>query len=97
LRRCEHSNNRQRSDAIADFNCDVGRGSPDAPLLLVNHWLSVDPASQTVAAEVNSHDVLMQRAKQCATPAKPRPNIIAVDFYRSGDLFAVVDSLNGVR
>ncbi len=25
------------------------------------------------------------------------PNLVAVDFYRRGDLFGAVDALNGVR
>ena len=40
----------------------AGRGTTDSPLLLVNHWLTVDPPNPTVAAEVNAADVLQRHA-----------------------------------
>jgi len=40
--------------------------------------------------------VLLARARKCAKERGHIPNIIAVDFWQSGDLIAVVDELNGV-
>ena len=34
--------------------------------------------------------------RQCQRERGRLPNILAVDFYRSGDLFEVVAELNGV-
>ena len=48
------------------------------------------------AAIVNSYDFLLKRAKTCERERNHLPNIIAVDFYRTGDLLRVVDTLNGV-
>ena len=38
-----------------------------------------------------------RRARDCQTIRKHLPNLLAVNFYRRGDLFRVVDTLNGVR
>ena len=63
---------------------------------MVNHWITVDPPSRAVAAEANARDVLLTRAEECASERGRLPNIVAVDFYADGDLFDVVDPLNGV-
>jgi hypothetical protein len=76
------------------FNCDLGRGATANPMFLLNHWISVDPADPTVAADANRPDVLLARARQCQEERHHRPNIVAVDFY-DDDLFDVVDQLNG--
>ncbi len=69
-----------------------------APLLLVNHWITTDPAPlPSNAARVNARGPLLARARECTRLRGHTPNLIAVNFYRRGDLFAVVDELNGVR
>ena len=49
------------------------------------------------AARVNAYRPLLRRARTCARLRKHLPNLLAVNFYREGDLFRVVDKLNGVR
>ena len=83
-------------DTVDDFTCVTGRGEPESRLLLMNHWLSGDPASQTEAGTANDRDVLIERVDLCRSEHDRVPNMIAVDFYSSGELFAVVDELNGV-
>ncbi len=79
---------------VADFNCDINRGDPSNPLFLLNHWLE-DPTSRSdLAAEANAYDVLNARATECAAAFGRNPNIVAVDWYDEGDLFAVVGDLN---
>jgi hypothetical protein len=78
------------------FSCEVERGRPDAPLLLVNHWRTNDPPSARVAAEVNSLQTLRDRGRDCEAARGLEPNIIAVDFFSQGDVSAYVDELNGV-
>ena len=46
---------------------------------------------------VNAYDFLLNRAQQCQAERKHLPNLIAVDFYRTGDLFEVVKTLNGIK
>ena len=51
------------------------------------------PASE-LAAEANDEDVLLSRAERCAGDRGQPVNLVAVDFYGTGDLFATVDDLN---
>ena len=46
---------------------------------------------------VNAYDFLLARAKACRRQRGMIPNLVAVDFYRTGDLIRVVDALNGVE
>jgi hypothetical protein len=73
-------------------SCRPHRGDDDAPLFLLNHWIS--PPSPELASEANAEDVLLPRAERCAADRGQRVNLVAVDFYESGDLFATVDELN---
>jgi hypothetical protein len=78
------------------MSCDPNRGPDDAPLFLMNHWVSrVAPDRQT-ATVVNAHDAVVGRARRCASERGRLPNFVAVDFYGIGDVLAAVDELNGV-
>lgn len=79
-----------------DFSCAHFRGAPDAPLFLVNHWLSNFSTRIRDAGEVNREEVLFNRLEQCRVERGMIPNYVAVDNYSIGDLFASVDRLNGV-
>jgi hypothetical protein len=48
------------------------------------------------AALVNARAELLGRLRRCADERRHLPNIIAVDFYRTGDLFDVVREVNGL-
>ena len=72
-------------------SCRPFRGQPNAPLLLLNHWIT--PPSDEAAAQVNSEQVLRGRVERCAQELQPA-NLVAVDFYETGDLMDVVDGLN---
>jgi hypothetical protein len=39
---------------------------------------------------------LLGRARKCSAERQHLPNLIAVDFYQTGDLLAVVNKLNRV-
>lgn len=79
-----------------DFSCDVLRGQADNDLFLLNHWLSTPLPTRDGAAQVNVEAVLGARARECADVHGRIPNLVAVDHYDLGDLFAVVDALNGL-
>jgi hypothetical protein len=49
------------------------------------------------AAKVNAYDPLLKRARECQQLRHHLPNMVAVNFYLQGDLFRVVDTLNGLR
>jgi hypothetical protein len=78
-------------------SCRPNRGPDGAPLFLVNHWITTDPLPLPAnAAKVNAYEPLLARMRECERVRKHLPNLVAVDFYRRGDLFRVVDTLNGV-
>ena len=79
----------------ADFSCALNRGVKSNPLFQINHWLSTPLSLPQNAEEVNPFAVLWPRVEQCRREAGRIPNFIAVDFYSIGDLFRVVDRLNG--
>ena len=79
------------------FSCRPNRGSPEASLFQLNHWIETTPAPlPSNARVVNARDALLRRARLCERERGRLPNVVAVDFYRSGDLVGVVDELNGV-
>jgi hypothetical protein len=81
---------------VDDFSCEPNRGAPDAPLLLVNHWLSGFTSLVSAAEQVNVAEVLGERVRQCERERGLLPNFVGVNFYTIGDVLAVVDELNGV-
>ena len=77
------------------MDCAPNRGAGSNPLFLINNWINTDPAAlPSNAAKVNSHDFLLARAERCARKRGLVPNVLAVDFYRQGDLLEVADELN---
>ena len=77
--------------------CKANRGSSDAPLFLINHWIDTSPAPRPSNAEqVNAYKPLLDRVRECERLRDLTANLIAVDFYATGDLFRVVDKLNRV-
>ena len=77
--------------------CVPNRGSSDNPLFLLNHWIDTSPAPKpSNAAKVNDYEALLARAQKCERLRDQIPNLLAVDFYATGDLFKVVEKLNGV-
>ncbi|MET0146393.1 MAG: hypothetical protein ABW328_16655 [Ilumatobacteraceae bacterium] len=81
---------------VESFSCDPNRGRPDAPLFLLNHWLSGFSALVTDAQHINTAEVLLARAERCRDERGQIPNFVAVNFVVFGDVQAVVDTLNGV-
>jgi hypothetical protein len=85
-----------QNPTLEDFRCDLSRGRPDSPMLLMNHWVSRQPPSVVEARRANEHDFLLARARKCEAQRGRRVNLIAVDFFREGSLREVVRELNGL-
>ncbi|HEY7077130.1 MAG TPA: hypothetical protein VH418_17250 [Solirubrobacteraceae bacterium] len=88
-----------RPAQLADHaaSCRDNRGPADAPLFLINNWVTTDPVPRPGnASVVNAYAPLLARAQACRRMRGHLPNLIAVDFYKRGDLFRVVDRLNGL-
>lgn len=81
---------------VESFSCDENRGPADAPLFLLNHWLSGFATLVTNAETANALDVLGARAEECQAARGQIPNFVAVNYTTIGDVDQVVDDLNGV-
>jgi hypothetical protein len=78
-------------------SCRSNRGPDSAPLFLLNHWVDTSPVPRaSSAASVNGRGPLLERAQTCRRIRDRVPNLVAVDFYRHGDVLGVVNVLNGV-
>jgi hypothetical protein len=81
----------------ADLSCELNRGSPDNDLFLVNHWVNneIGLPSFEAAETVNGYEFLLDRAEACQDLWDHPANFLVVDYYDRGELFEVVDTLNG--
>jgi hypothetical protein len=81
-----------------DFSCRPNRGPGNASLFLINHWIETAPAPKPSNAEiVNAYAFLLNRAQRCEQERHLLPNLLAVDFYKTGDLLKVAETLNGIQ
>ncbi len=77
--------------------CRPNRGPDSAPLFLLNNWVDTTPVPRSSnAAVVNAYKVLLHRARTCVSLRHRLPNLIAVDFFRQGDVLGVARTLNGL-
>lgn len=84
-------------EALLPRSCAENRGPADAPLFLVNNWIDTSPAPRpSNAAKVNARGPLLRRARECERLRGRRVNLLAVDFWRTGDVIGVADELNEV-
>lgn len=80
-----------------DDSCRANRGPATAPLFLVNNWIDTTPVPRaSIAAVVNARAALLRRTQMCQRIRHRLPNLVAVDFYKQGDVFGVVRALNGL-
>jgi len=78
-----------------DFSNAPNRGGTGGSLYLMNHWIESTPMPKPSNADtVNAHDFLLKRILAFEKLRGHVPNLVAVDFYREGDLIAVVRQLN---
>ncbi len=83
--------------SLSEFSNVPNRGGTAGSLLLMNHWIETTPTPRPSNAEiVNAFDVLYERAEDLRKKRGKMPTLVAVDFYATGDLMKVVDTLNGV-
>jgi hypothetical protein len=80
-----------------EFSCAPHRGGTAGSLFQINHWIDTTPDPKpSNAAIVNAYDFLLARARRCESERKKLPNLVAVDFYRTGDLLRVARTLNNL-
>ena len=77
------------------FSNKANRGGPGGTLFLMNHWIETTPSPKpTNARIVNAREFLLKRIQAFRKERGHLPNLVAVDFYREGDLVAVARELN---
>jgi len=82
---------------VSKFSCKPNRGDTSGSLFLMNHWIETVPAPLPSNAKVvNAYDFLLKRAEECRQARGRLPNLLAVDFYATGDLVRVTNKLNGI-
>ena len=79
----------------SEMSCAASRGGTRGSVFQINNWIDTTPAPKpSNAAIVNAHDALLARARRCEAERGLKPTIIAVDFYRTGDVVSVARALN---
>lgn len=79
------------------LSCAPNRGGTSGSLFELNHWIETTPAPRpSNAALLNAYEALLERARRCERERGRRVNILAVDFYRTGELMRAVGTLNGL-
>jgi hypothetical protein len=77
-----------------EFSCRANRGMRSNDLFLLNHWVENPLPDPALSRSANASGVLLARAQACQTESGKLPNFVAVNHYATGDLFAVVRTLN---
>jgi hypothetical protein len=77
------------------FSNRPNRGGTSGSIYLMNHWIESTPMPKpSNASVVNAHDFLLKRIRAFRKRRGHYPNLVAVDFYRVGDLVGVCRELN---
>jgi hypothetical protein len=81
----------------ADFGrCNADRGKAGNDVYVVDTYLEDQVIPTAAHAKLVNYDpFLVDRLLTCKAAAKTRPNFVMVNFYEEGDVFHVVDVLNG--
>ncbi len=84
--------------AKLEASCEPNRGSDQAGVFLVNHWIDTSPAPRpTNAAIVNTRRALLDRIHHCEEQRDLLATLVAIDFYEEGDVFGAIAALNEER
>lgn len=79
----------------SDLDCVPNRGTGEEAVFVLNHFLTAPIAMRSLAEMINHDPLFLERVQQCERETGQLPNFITVDFYDIGDLFSVVDTMNG--
>jgi hypothetical protein len=79
----------------SEFSNRPNRGGTSGSLVLMNHWIESVPAPKpSNAAIVNAREALLARLRAFKRERGRLPNLLAVDFYATGDLISLVREIN---
>lgn len=83
-------------DLLGNPGCRVGRGGKSPPMLLLNHFLGTVPPRASAAVAVNARDAILEQVDRCKRLRDRTTNLLAVDFWKTGDVVGAADHLNAV-
>jgi hypothetical protein len=78
----------------ADFSCARYRGTAASPFLMLNHWITRFPPSQSANRPIQTTQSLDRRIARCGTERGLPVSLVATDFYEQGDLVSVAAAHN---
>jgi len=78
---------------VEDFDCSFRRGREDQSYVILAHFLTSPFASEDLALQANTIEVLRARSQECEAIER-RPNLVLVDFVDVGQVFELVRELN---
>lgn len=84
---------RLRATRPSQLRCRHYRGSPDSPLLLVNHWIPPFPPSVARNERIGGR-YLQRRLGRCERRRGLLPNLVAVDFHERSGVVEAARRLN---
>ena len=82
---------------VDQLSCDLNRGEPDSPILMLNHWADVFPPQRGANRPFHKKREIVNRARECERERGLPVSLIAVDHYDDGEFLAAVDKLNEER
>jgi hypothetical protein len=80
----------------SQFTCQLYRGLPSSPLLMMNDWADVFPPRRSPNVALTQRKFIVKRARQCERERGKLPNLILTDFYETGDVTGAARELNGL-
>lgn len=80
----------------SDLDCEVNRGAGESSVFILNHFLTAPIAMRSLAEMINHNPFFIDQVRRCESETGQLPNFITVDFHDIGDLFEVVDAMNGL-
>jgi hypothetical protein len=80
----------------AALNCKLLRGSAEDTLFLITNIITRFATRVTDSEKLNAFAALYSYATRCKRERGLLPNFLAVDYFNKGNVFAVVNRLNGV-
>lgn len=86
--------NNYNNHSALDYKAEIIRGDTSKALFIMNHFLYSVFQRKKKNAKTNSYGELWNHIQICKAQTGHFPNFLTVDWYDSGDLFAVVKALN---
>ena len=82
---------------VGQLSCDLERGDPDSPILMLNHWADVFPPQRGANRPFHERDAVLGRAHRCERQRGMPVSLIATDHYDHGEFVEAVEELNRER